>query len=951
MRTAGLAAVLGLFGFCALTGAARAAAIVNGSMSLGEETPQGWDRTHVPTGELRVVRDTDDFVKGPASLRVESVGGSVDGNCNQPIEGAAGETFTVRGHAKARGLDYAAVSVLVQDQEWQMLKWQDLFRFADRAEWTPFEAEVSVPAEARNTLLLVLVRGEGAAWVDELEVSAGRAPVEMMDLSRFAGDPPRVEHVAAVAPDVLSIVIRTRQIIPGRFVRYEPQPGDELRPREGKGSARELVRGGRKVGLVVGEDAGWLQMPERVTGVPLQQALADRVETYTIASADDADYADGVRPAAVYRKSRATDEAPELEFPQEHRIYLALPSPLQEGAAYDVKISGLNVDRPALRYVHRPAEVRSEAVHASQVGFRPDDPAKVAFLSLWMGTGGGYAGYRPGMEFSLIDEASGKALFNGRTQLAKAAGEVSPGLHAKGRNFNVTDVYEMDFSAFDTPGTYRVCVDGIGCSYPFPVADGVWEDAFKVAARGYYHQRSGIALEEPHTDWTRPRGFHADDGKVVYETTFRRNESRGQGDTFTQLVAHRTERVLPDAWGGYFDAGDWDRHIGHLKATRKKLELIELFPDYFARLNLNLPESANELPDLLDEALWNLDCYRRMQTPEGGIRGGIESEAHPAPGETSWTDTLLLMAFAPDYGSSWTYAGVAARAAHWMREHGLEERAAVYGESALRAMEWAEREFAARHPDGQSGWHEKDARNLAALELYRLTGDARWHELFRDTCGFLEEPVLFQWGHHVQRDAAFIYARLPDELAAPQIKRNAAEGLVADAEDQLAFGRQTGFRWSVPDIGAPLGMGKLSAPQAERVLRAHALTGDPKYLRGAVLASHFGAGANPLNTVMVTGVGRQAVQNLLVVDARRMGRKAPPGITPYGPMDLLFFKAPDWVIRWKLVPNRNVTPPIPEWPVTEAYWDIFSWPMMCEYTVHQGMPETLFVWGYLAARE
>ncbi len=31
------------------------------------------------------------------------------------------------------------------------------------------------------------------------------------------------------------------------------------------------------------------------------------------------------------------------------------------------------------RFVHEPATNRSEAVHVSHLGFRPDDPAKVAF--------------------------------------------------------------------------------------------------------------------------------------------------------------------------------------------------------------------------------------------------------------------------------------------------------------------------------------------------------------------------------------------------------------------------------------------------------------------------------------------------------------------------------------------------------------------------------------------
>ncbi len=65
----------------------------------------------------------------------------------------------------------------------------------------------------------------------------------------------------------------------------------------------------------------------------------------------------------------------------------------------------------------------------------------------------------------------------------------------------------------------------------------------------------------------------------------------------------------------------------------------------------------------MDEALWGLDGYRRMQTPEGGIRGGIESEEHPRHGEGSWQESLMLSAYAPDPRSSFIYAASAAKLA------------------------------------------------------------------------------------------------------------------------------------------------------------------------------------------------------------------------------------------------------------------------------------------------
>ena len=38
-------------------------------------------------------------------------------------------------------------------------------------------------------------------------------------------------------------------------------------------------------------------------------------------------------------------------------------------------------------------------------------------------------------------------------------------------------------------------------------------------------------------------------------------------------------------------------------------------------------------------------------------------------------------------------------------------------------------------------------------------------------------------------------------------------------------------------------------------------------------------------------------------------------------------------------------------PTLEAYWDIFWYPAMCEFTVQSPMAPNAYVWGYLAARK
>ncbi|MFW6161624.1 MAG: hypothetical protein ACODAJ_02585 [Planctomycetota bacterium] len=48
--------------------------------------------------------------------------------------------------------------------------------------------------------------------------------------------------------------------------------------------------------------------------------------------------------------------------------------------------------------------------------------------------------------------------------------------------------------------------------------------------------------------------------------------------------------------------------------------------------------------------------------------------------------------------------------------------------------------------------------------------------------------------------------------------------------------------------------------------------------------------------------------------------------------------------------NRFAHPRVEHWPSLEAFFDVFWYPPMCEFTVHQPMATNAYVWGYLAAR-
>ncbi len=754
---------------------------------------------------------------------------------------------------------------------------------------------------------------------------------------------PEVVHVGTVSPTVVGITVQAGEVEYGRQVPYRRREGDEV---DTSTHHRWVKRDGKHIGSLVGHDRTVLHTPDRLVGEELEVAWADQPASYRLSSADDSAYADGLVPLAVHRKSKPTDLARvgtwHFQAPIKHVLYLKLPRPLRQGSRYLIEFEGGRL--PDVHFLYDPSRLRSEAVHVSHLGFRPDDPAKVAFLSCWLGSGGGLT-YAEDLSFDVLENDTGRSVFSGEVTLSKAAEDATEDAYKN--NYNGADVYEMDFSPLSTPATYRVCVEGVGCSYPFEIAQDAWRKAFTVSARGFYHQRSGIALGPPYTSFERPRSFHPDDGVMVYASKAplmdTGNGLNREDSNFGNLVAGKTDEVVPDAWGGYMDAGDWDRRIQHLAVSRLLLELADLFPDYFAGLGLNIPESGDGLPDVVSEALFNLDCYRRMQTEDGGIRGGIESEHHPRHGEASWQESLTILAYAPGVWSSHLYAGVAARAAHWL-EARAPDRAQVYRESALAAMLWAEEHFdrEAEYPHAVN-----DDRNLAAAELFRLTGEARWHELFLATTAFTDAKAeLYLWQHHEQRDAAWVYLRTDRPGMNQAVKKNCLAALLREADARARRCGETGFRWATYEW-KPFMWGSVTAPDAVTLVRAHALTGQVKYLRAAVLACQTGAGANPVNLCYTTGLGHESPQHALHNDSRITDQPSPPGLTLGGPMDVIRQK--DY---WgqKLVANY-VHPPVLEWPSIEAFWDVFRNPLMCEFTVHTPMAQNAYVWGYLAARK
>ncbi len=157
--------------------------------------------------------------------------------------------------------------------------------------------------------------------------------------------------------------------------------------------------------------------------------------------------------------------------------------------------------------------------------------------------------------------------------------------------------------------------------------------------------------------------------------------------------------------------------------------------------------------------------------------------------------------------------------------------------------------------------------------------------------------------------------------------------------------------WTGPngDPGFPLILSINAAPQGIALCRAYYLTRKKVYLEYALRTSLFSVGANPQNMTFTTGLGyRSPLFPLQCTRAAVHATKPYSGFTVYGLFN--FGPAPGWVKQWFVTPY-NSAPDMDTWPVAESYWDVESWPMVNENTVHQSMAPAVYVWGFLAGRD
>lgn len=325
-------------------------------------------------------------------------------------------------------------------------------------------------------------------------------------------------------------------------------------------------------------------------------------------------------------------------------------------------------------------------------------------------------------DFELVDKA-GTVVFEGKTGRPQYW------------NLSGDSVRLADFSSYKKEGEYRICIKGTEFSWPFEISKNPYKNLADAALKSYYYARCGVDIEEQFGGkWHRSAG-HPDKEVLIHVSAA--SKDRPAGSTIASP-------------GGWYDAGDYGKYIVNSSITTWTIvQSLALNSDFHKNQNLTIPESDNQLPDILDEALINLKWMMTMQDPaDGGLYHKLTTKNFDAfimPAETSKQRYVVQKSTS----AALDYASTMASASRVIREYGLNELADKMKNSAEQAWNWAIQNpdiFYFQPDDISTGAYGDtslvDEWFWAASEMYLLTEKSEYKAILKAN---YQKPLTPKW--------------------------------------------------------------------------------------------------------------------------------------------------------------------------------------------------------------
>jgi endoglucanase len=461
-------------------------------------------------------------------------------------------------------------------------------------------------------------------------------------------------------------------------------------------------------------------------------------------------------------------------------------------------------------------------------------------------------------------------------------------------------VWQVDFSALTEPGRYLLVCQGAE-SPPFEVGDQVYARALLAAQKSFYFQRTRTSLQAPHANW---------DGRAY----LRSGPSHVHDEVGWDLCDYPDKRRRFRLEGGWHDAGNFDIYVPSLAPSAQALlSAYEWAPERFADGALELPESGNGVPDLLDEVKWGLRWLLCMQEPSGAFRHRESVTGTSPEGPADQDASVRWVAAVSTAASAKAVAALAMAARVYRRwDPAFASQAAEAARSGFGFLQQhpqqirADRRAGGSQPlwDDEPAFNDRGARFVAAVEMWRSFRDRAALEFAdqRVRAGVETGAEAFLRGAWANLSRWGLIGLALDGETPEELRAEARWRLLAVAESMRAqIEEADGYRCASTVDDYYWGHNSNLMEKAHILSVAAHLAPERAGLAEAARDQwHWVLGRNPIGSSMVTGVGRGPTRIYHMEWGTR--EPPPPGFLIGGPnardMGFLAPGAPAKALLW-----------------------------------------------------
>ena len=469
---------------------------------------------------------------------------------------------------------------------------------------------------------------------------------------------------------------------------------------------------------------------------------------------------------------------------------------------------------------YKKGDEKSEAVNSNpilpepkvnQEGYLPADQKYFVVAE----TGG----VKKGDPFQIVD-AAGAKFFSG----VLPAGTIDDTKSTGER------IFQVDFTGLTLSGRYTVSLNGLK-SVPFNIKPGLFENLFRDALRCFYLIRCGTAIDDKVTG-IRHDACHLKDAPL--------KTNGGRNADFT---------------GGWHNAGDYGKWT-HMEAISCAwmMWLYELKEKQMAGFKNNIPESPNQMSDLLNEAKWGLVWLLKMQVPDGGVYHKVDSEDQFCFGTVPEKDPFQRYLQGEGCIDAGVFTGVMCQATRvfWNLDPPFAKKC---WEAANRSWAWLQKHPDARYHDKDYGDDDPSQEELWALgEMARMSGQKDLETRFEQEAS----PQKLQTVSWMTPQFFGYMAQALGPKKTPEEKQTITQALKGICDPLVEVSKANGYGVCLSPGEYYWGSNENILNKTGALLFAHYLTGDLQYRRAALRQMNYILGLNSLDISFVTGHGERA---------------------------------------------------------------------------------------------